>query len=426
MKKIISMILCLVFATLALAGCGNDGVGEDLDDSMKGYEKESITLNFYIVGDTTNDNPTVNARINNYTTKHFNTTLNIVYCNEDNYENTVVAALDAAKAALAAVEEGATDEATLNAIKNKPDFFLINSPQMMKTLYEKGHLADLTEFFYPEIYEKKVEIYPDLMNKFHLELIKKTEGLHNQITETLMDASVIYETKYNQETKKDITEEKNYCVPNNRIVGSYTYLIIDKAAAREVYMGTNSMLNSFTLKNKDELIEAIAEAKGLTTEAVKENYVRVIYDGKYEDKAMYEANGFACNIVEYPQVAGLEATDPDVNIPETVDNVFNSAFVVGAYSDVDRAMEIIYALNTDNILHNYLQYGVQDTNYTIDQETGLVTYEQITNEDNKYFMNPIYTGDMFKLLPSETWTETDMLNAKKQNDQSVLYKSNND
>lgn len=427
MKKIISLLLCLVFATLSLAGCGKDRIGEDLDDSMKGYEKERLTLNFYIVGDTTNDNATVNARINNYTTKQFNTSLNIVYCNESDYEQTVIDALDAAKTA---IDSEATDEASLNAIKNKPDFFLINSAEMMQTLYEKGHLADLTEFFYPEIYESKVEIYKELKekptHKFHLELIKKCEGLHNQIAKSLMDASIIYETTYDEQTKKDVTNEKNYCVPNNRLIGSYTYLVIDKAAAREVYMGSDSKLSSFTPTNYGALVTAISEAKGISVDAVKATYVRTI-EGKYEDKAMYEANGFACNIVEYPQVAGIEAADSDANIPANVDNVFNSAFAVGAYPDeysvTDRAMEIIYALNTDNILHNYLQYGVQDTNYTIDAETGFVDYEQITNADNKYFMNPIYTGDMFKLLPNASWTEADMTNAKNQNDQSVVYKN---
>ena len=48
MKKIISLLLCLVFATLSLAGCGKDRIGEDLDDSMKGYEKEVATTQAWL------------------------------------------------------------------------------------------------------------------------------------------------------------------------------------------------------------------------------------------------------------------------------------------------------------------------------------------------------------------------------------------
>ena len=422
MKKIISLLLSLVFVTLTFVGCSKDRIGQDLDDSMKGYEKESLTLNFYIVGDTTNDNATVNARINNYTSKKFNTTLNIVYCNENDYQATVIDKLDKAKEA---AESGKTDDATLNAINAKPDIFLINSPEMMLDLYTKGHLADLTEFFYPDIYEEKVEIYPELKNKFHAEIIKNTEGLHNQIAETLMDASVITEETTSVITGSTVIADKNYVVPNNRVVGSYTYLLIDRDTAEEVYMGSASQLASFNLGNMSTIVDAIVAKKGTEENFNIENYVKIV-KGKYEEKAAYEAAGFACNIVEYPQVAGLDAAYPDANVPESVDNVFNSAFAVNKLSDVDRSMEIIYAINTDDILHNYLQYGVENTNYTINPTTGLVDYTQITNADNKYIMNPLYTGDIFKIRQNATWTEADMRNGKIQNDESRVYKIANE
>ena len=421
MKKIISLLLCLVLAAFTFVGCRRDRIGDELDDSLKGYVKESLTLNFYIVGDTTNDNATVNARINNYTEKKFNTSLNIVYCNESDYQSTVISALTAAKAA---IESGASDEASLNAIKNKPDFFLINSPEMMKLLYEEGHLADLTEFFYPEIYEKRVEIYPDQENTFHAEIIKDCEGFHNQIAETLLDASVIYEDSIDPTTQNTVTNAKHYCVPNNRVIGSYEYLLIHRDTAETIgYQGSAAQLAAFTTYESTKELRDAIEAKNLNVE----DYVRVVR-GKYEDKAMYESGTYpsddkkyACNILSYPEIAGMPADG--VTIPAGVDNVFNSVLAVNKHSDADRAMEIIYAINTDDIFHNYLQYGVQDTNYTIDAETGLVDYKQINTAENKYFMNPIYTGDVFKILPSQNWTEADKLNGDKQNDESRIYKA---
>lgn len=422
MKKIISLILCLVFATFAFAGCRKDDIGEDLDDSMRGYVKDNLTLNFYIIGDPTNDNATVNARINNYA-KSYNTALNIVYCTEDGYSEKVITALDSAKTA---IESQATDEASLNAIKNKPDFFLINSPEMMKALYEKGHLADITEFFNPALYEKRVEIHPEEKNKFHAELIKKTEKLQNTIAESLMDASIILEDIYDETTKQTLTHEKNYCVPNNRVVGSYTYLLIHRDTAEEVgYVGSKAQLASFKTYESTEALRDAIEAKGLNPD----DYVKEV-TGRYEDKAMYEQGTYpgddkkyACNIVSYPQVAGLDVVGIE-NVPATVDNVFNSAFAVGKYSDLDRCMEMIYALNTDATLYNLLQYGVQDTNYTIDAKTGLVDYSQINQEENKYLMSPIYTGNMLNedLLESASWTKNDKANAKSQNEQSSVYK----
>ena len=425
MKKIISLLLCLVFATLALASCGNDGVGEDLDDSMKGYEKEELTLNFYIVGDSTQDIPTVKARINNHTAKEYKTKLEMFYIDESDYARTVIDALDAAKLAL---ENETPTEADLNAIKNKPDFFLINSPEMMQELYDKGHLADLSDFFYPEEYERRVAFDKTQENKFHEELIKKTEGLQNSIAETLVSASIKYETVVSIVDDKGTTKEeikpKHYCVPNNRVIGTYTYLLIDREAAKEAYLGQDTKLESYNLDNVSELIEAIKKAKNIDEEAVRKDYVKVV-QGKYEDKAKYEAANYpettqkyTCNIISYPEVAGF--IDEGVTVPENVDNVFNSAFAVSKYTDIDRAMEMVYALNTDTAFQNYLQYGVENTNYV--KIDGVVDTTDIP-ADNEYSMNPIYTGNMFNLLPSDFWTEEDKVNGKHQNDDSRVYEA---
>ena len=98
MKKIISLLLCLVFAVSMLTSCKKDRIGDELDDSMRGYVKDTLTLNFYVIGDESNDNATVNARIRNYCYKKYNTNLNVVYCNEANYSAVVEDKLAAAKA----------------------------------------------------------------------------------------------------------------------------------------------------------------------------------------------------------------------------------------------------------------------------------------------------------------------------------------
>ena len=417
MKKIISILLCLVFAISMLASCGSEEVGELLDESMKGYEKEEITLNLYVIGsENSSANATVNARISNYCQKKYKTKLNVVYCSEENYASTVTSNLDAAKAAIEAGE-------TYNM---KPDIFIINSNQMMHELYEKGHLADITEFFYPEIYEQRIEIYPEQKNKFHAELIKNCEGLHNQIAETLIDASVLYEDIYDETTMQNITNTKHYCVPNNRVVGQYEYLLIHRDTAEEIgYVGADNQFDLYKTYEDTADLRAKIEAKGLNVS----DYVRVVY-GKYEHKAMYE-NGnnpldptdtkkYACNIISYPEVSGFY--DKVTEYAPNVESVFDSAFAVNSLVDVDRAMEIVYALNTDVTLINHLYYGVQDTNYTVDLKTGMIdtTYAQIKDE-NKYFMDSKYIGDAFKLHLSPVWNEADRANGKKQNDASVIY-----
>ncbi len=417
MKKIISMLLCLVFAVTMLASCKKDRIGDELDDSMKGYVKENLTLNLYVIGDESNDNATVNSRIRNYCYKKYTTTLNVVYCDEANYSSVVTAKLDAAKAA---IDAGETDSA---AISEMPHIFLINSVDMMRSLYTAGHLADITEFFYPEIYEQRVEIHPEEKNSFHAALIKNCEGLHNQIAETLLDASVIYEDIYDETTMQTVTHTKHYCVPNNRVIGAYEYLLIHRDTAEEIgYIGSAAQLAELKTWEDTAELRTKIEAKGLNVN----DYVRIVY-GKYEEKAMYE-NGtypgdskkYACNIVSYPEVSGYYDQAPADAL--NVENVFESAYAVNKLANVDRAMEIIYALNSDASLHNYLHYGVQDTNYTIDLETGLIdtNYTQIKAE-NKYIMDSKYTGDAFKLHSNPNWNDTHKLNGDRQNDESRLY-----
>jgi hypothetical protein len=71
--------------------------------------------------------------------------------------------------------------------------------------------------------------------------------------------------------------------------------------------------------------------------------------------------------------------------------LFDSMFAVGGYSDnVTRAMEIITYINTNPELRNLLQYGIENVNYTLD-ENGQVVY----TDTNKYWMDINKTGNVF-------------------------------
>ena len=79
-------------------------------------------------------------------------------------------------------------------------------------------------------------------------------------------------------------------------------------------------------------------------------------------------------------------------------------------------MRIIYAINMDSSLHNLLQYGIKDTNYTLDKATGTIA-TAITAEGKNYQMNPLYTGNLFSVHFSEkhNWTAAVKVYAEAQN-----------
>ena len=67
-------------------------------------------------------------------------------------------------------------------------------------------------------------------------------------------------------------------------------------------------------------------------------------------------------------------------------------------------MKLIYAINTDIELRNFLQYGVLGANYN--NNNGDIS--RINDGVNTYDMNLIYTGDVFKAYNCSAlgWTDS--------------------
>ena len=132
----------------------------------------------------------------------------------------------------------------------------------------------------------------------------------------------------------------------------------------------------------------------------------MIKTGTYSDKAKFEAEGNICNVVSAPSVVA--------------EDVYSSAFAVIDSNDAtvnNRAIRLIYALNKNVEIRNILQYGIEHTNYTI--ENGAVVRK---DGNDSYVMNPYYTGNIFLLMYSDelAWNEAAMQNGVNQN-KDVIY-----
>ncbi len=74
------------------------------------------------------------------------------------------------------------------------------------------------------------------------------------------------------------------------------------------------------------------------------------------------------------------------------DNVLDSIFVVSAASqNAQRAAEIIRYFNTDPVIANILQYGIEGTHYFLNNETGKIKI----NPESGYVMNSKFTGNEY-------------------------------
>jgi len=373
MKKILSVLLCFVLALGCLVGCGEDIIGEYIDqyEGLITPPKPHMSLNLYIIcGAETTENAkvTVKQRIADYTENKYNTTVNVFYLSAEGYA-------DAVGAKLAADSE------------NRADIFLINSPEMMNSLMAGEHLADLTDF-----------------------LQGKTYGtLNAQIAASLLDASAIMVGGV----------DRYFCLPNNHVVGrydsasdtvannesAYEFLIINKKAAQCFYLGSQSQLDSFTSYESTEALRAEMDAHPELGYVSSECVEGV--SGNYVDIAAYKSAGYACNILKYPSA--------------TVTGAYSAAFGINSAlsADAERAMEILFAINTDTELRNYLQFGIQGTNYVFDDNDAVV---RNSDGNSVYYMDPLYTGNVFTMYYCEElgWTEAAKNNADAQNRASVF------
>ena len=376
MKKIVSILLCLVMCVFALVGCAEDLIGSYRDNYD--YEEEvveEITLNLYIIGDDStaeNAETAVKREISEYTKREFSTILNIFYISASEYESVIA-------------------EKTKANATDKADIVLVNSKEMMDSLVEGSRLADLTSFYKTKDFGK----------------------LNVTISSDVLEASKI--------------DGKYYCVPNNHVVGDYNgdgiignygykYLVIDEQVARSLGFGDTQTLASYDSLEKFMAEGALGNALSCVTYDAENKTLECSCDKKcveivnagYDAQKTFVENGKYFTVLETPTA--------------TADDVFESAFaVLSDTKDVSRAMEIIYAINMDSKLRNYLQYGLLGTNYEI-VDGNIVRYSADEHPDNVYYMNILYTGNLFLASYCEEigWTEAVADSANNQNNKKII------
>jgi len=355
MKKLLSAVLCLALALVMLVGCAETTIG---DYYLENYEKPNKEIE--------------EIKLNLYIIYEEGTESNARDTVEQSFSQLSLekysTAIDIFYYTASEYAEKMANVANIPDAE-KPDILLVTSKALADTLIGADYLEDLTAFYASDAYGT----------------------LNVQLPTSLIEASKVVGAD---------GKAKIYTVPNNHVLGQYEYLLVNKNEARYYYMGGESQLAAFTTyESTQELRDAmIADGKN------PDDYVKVV-NGAYEDKAKYEAEGYCCNVISVPQVS--------------VEDAFVSAFAIRkGTKDANRAMQIIYAINTNASFRNTLQYGVAGTNYEV--VDGNV--ERKSTGNSVYYMNIMYTGDMFTALSCSdlSWTDADKANGESQNRASVF------
>ncbi len=401
MKKIIAMLLSVVLLSFALVSC--DEFDPDYWKDKYG-EKDNTIYNvyydFYVITEDGTDEPamvTVNDSINQLI-KKYNTQIGMHYLSASEYQT----ALDA--------DLLQTPDLSNTEYRNYlygGRIVLINN----KAMIEKYSFQDLAPYLESNKY--------GTLNAG----VKNNEGVSGVPT-LLLDAAYV--------------DGKLYGVPNNRVFGSYDYIQINREIAeRKLGISAQTTLLSITSlddENALELKAKIAEYNANNdpgeADIVESDVITLVTDMPYEYKLAEEAKKvegtarqqYIVNVAAYPVANADEAYAsafgvlPSANKTKKGENEQGEEIDVVVVDYTDRAMEIIYALNTDKDIRDTLQYGVKGANYTV--EGGIV--KKSTDDDRVYNMNIEYTGNVFIASYSDTWTADAAKYGLEQNKQSVL------
>ena len=358
-------MLCIVFVAIALVGCMDDEIGADLDKYKENYNPkvvEELELDFYIIvgdGTTTNAMDTVELMVNQHLEK-FKTKLDIHFLSEAEYKSKM------------------TSDIHLEG-DDRADIVLITGADMFDELYAEHAIANITEYYNPASSAYK--------------------SLNTKICSAVLESITIEEIAYTV-AGSEYTSFNKYCVPNNHIVSHYEYALINIEAAEYYNIGSEVVATMIDEESCKPLYDAIALDPNNTY--TKDEAVKFVTNGTYADQAKYEAEGYAVNIIKYPEVTREEAyssafaiarhpQDHRHELKKGDEELKEDKDAYGEY--YNRCMQIIYELNSNVEFRNLLQYGKLGTNYKLD-ENGLVTHDDIAPED-VYVMDLLHTGDVF-------------------------------
>jgi len=405
MKRIIALVLCVVMSCFALVGCG------EAIDWLKEYNYQPEVIqetyfDFYIVvGEGTEKmaKETVNSKLNQIFSDSFNTRVAIHYIEAANY--------------------AADLEAALNSTED--------SAKMPKGYHYGGKILLINDYDMLENVEVGENKLADVLAPLDSYLATNAFGkLNTQIASTLLASA-----------KK--TENGTLAIPNNRRIGQYTYLVVNRDLAENVYgFSAQTEIPAMTSVDVNVAEALIAKACVADYVPVMEDGDTVYYDkngdklmylttGNYEDKSTLEDGGkWICNISKLPEAtvemayASAFGIIPGKNLTEEIPVKVEGKPVMQTIVTLDcveRAMEIVYAINTNLTVRNTLQYGVENTNFRLHEDGSVEIINSGAGSNYTYNMNREYTGDVLKAyyLGSE-WTPAMADSVKRQNNESVI------
>ena len=193
-------------------------------------------------------------------------------------------------------------------------------------------------------------------------------------------------------------EPDTYSLVDEFSIFGHHYTNIEDLTRGSVMLGYNSLFEDEDFTDSYLKLNKLKFDGYFDTAANKEAALKFVTSDSTvlsynEDEGAYEyvetVNGK--QVSYYPVVVKYPAA--------TTDDIYANMFGVYSHSrNADRAMEVVTYMNTNADLRNLLQYGVENTHYTIETDSNGQSY--INPISNDYVMDIYSTGNVFLTHPA--------------------------
>ena len=234
-KKIVSLLLCLVaLMTLVLTGCGEKTTE---DDNTEASARPAVTLNMWLISEkeiSADTEKLVEEAFNELTQSKYTTKVDFVFLTEDEYYTALDAKFVAAAEAKLAEEDSfvllpAVGEETTEVVETTAETVVNELGQRLLK--------------YPDIGENQIDIIFLAGEERMIQYIQ--DGKLSELDTNLNSTSKVLKDYIYPSFLSQVKYEKStYAIPNNHLIGEYTYLLVNKELAQKYYFDI-SKLNNF-------------------------------------------------------------------------------------------------------------------------------------------------------------------------------------
>lgn len=483
-RRILSLMLCLATLLTMFVGCQEKEIDED-ELVKEQATRTAVSINMWVVTEnkiSAETEAAVEEAFNAVTKSRFTTYVDLIFCTEDEYESALNARFEAIKAAeLAAEEEEQRKKEEARSLKAAGITTVAETTVEETTVVTEEETVlnefGVVELKYPVIPEDQIDIVLVLGRDRLIDLIDNAylEDLDDEISDTgsskalndYIHPVLITHTKINGST---------YAIPNNHIIGEYTYLLINRDMAEKYYIheaSVSDFKDCLTLIEDIKANETIAPVKapfddyltyfwGEDIEAddfsvIASNYtlsmkqigtkgvpstgpsnqkfnVTDVFSTKHTEHLLrmkkYEEGGYFAKTDDEEFGVGIVTGDYTLRFQYEEDyivkpiktpiadekDVFTSFFGVSTFTaNLKRSMEVITLLNTTSELRNILQYGVEGVHYVLNDDG------EVERLNNDYMMDLNKTGNVFMAYPEENMSKDAWTYGKLQNSEAAAH-----